>query len=138
MTRRGPSAEKRTRNTTRVLKVWSPNLDISTIPDDLLHAESARRRRAAQVEPPRPQVRRPCVFCLELFGAREMRRHRPVCPKRNQTAEMARPGWTLGVALDPTRLKHEAYRYWQSRPVGERLAAVWDATEAAYSIRKVE
>ena len=27
----------------------------------------------------------------------------------------------------------ETYRYWQSRPVGERLTAVWDASEAAYA-----
>ena len=31
--------------------------------------------------------------------------------------------------------KAEVYRYWQSRPVGERLAAVWDATAAAYAFR---
>jgi hypothetical protein len=30
----------------------------------------------------------------------------------------------------------ENYRYWQSRPIGERLAAVCEVTEAAYSIRK--
>lgn len=27
------------------------------------------------------------------------------------------------------------YRYWQSRPIGERLAAVWDATLAAWSVK---
>jgi hypothetical protein len=27
----------------------------------------------------------------------------------------------------------ETYRYWQSRPVGERLLAVCDLTEAAYA-----
>jgi len=27
------------------------------------------------------------------------------------------------------------YRYWQSRPVAERLAAVWEATRAAWSVR---
>jgi hypothetical protein len=27
----------------------------------------------------------------------------------------------------------ETYRYWQSRPVGERLVAVCELTEAAYS-----
>src|SRR5215469_11696741 len=113
MTRGGLPTTKRTGNTTPPLKVWSPDLDLSTIPDHILHAESARRRRAAQVEPPRPQVRRPCAFCLELFGARELRRHRPVCPKRNQMTEIARPGWTLGVANDPNKLKRDVYRYWQ-------------------------
>ena len=27
----------------------------------------------------------------------------------------------------------ETYRYWQSLPVGERLSAVWDVSEAAYA-----
>jgi hypothetical protein len=27
------------------------------------------------------------------------------------------------------------YRYWQSRPAGERLAAVWEATLAAWSAK---
>ncbi|MGA8109967.1 MAG: hypothetical protein WB974_11055, partial [Acidobacteriaceae bacterium] len=31
--------------------------------------------------------------------------------------------------------KAEIYRYWQSRPVGERLDAVWDATLAAWSLK---
>jgi len=29
----------------------------------------------------------------------------------------------------------ETYRYWQSRPAGERLAAVWEATLAAWSVK---
>jgi 2-oxoglutarate dehydrogenase complex dehydrogenase (E1) component-like enzyme len=29
----------------------------------------------------------------------------------------------------------ETYRYWQSRSAGERLAAVWDATLAAWSVK---
>jgi hypothetical protein len=27
----------------------------------------------------------------------------------------------------------ESYHYWQSLPVGERLAAVWEVSEAAYA-----
>lgn len=27
----------------------------------------------------------------------------------------------------------ESYRYWQSLPIGDRLSAVWDVSEAAYS-----
>ena len=27
----------------------------------------------------------------------------------------------------------ETYRYWQSLPIGDRLSAVWDVSEAAYS-----
>ena len=29
----------------------------------------------------------------------------------------------------------EVYRYWQSRPAAERLAAVWEATLAAYAFK---
>lgn len=29
----------------------------------------------------------------------------------------------------------ETYRYWQSRSPGERLAAVWEATLAAWSVK---
>jgi len=66
-----------------------------------------------------------------------MRKHRPVFPKREQ-ATPVRPGWTLAVVHDPKEIEHETYRYWQSRTAGERLAGVWEATEAAYSIRTVE
>lgn len=31
--------------------------------------------------------------------------------------------------------KAEVYRYWQGRSIGERLAAVWDATAAAYAFK---
>jgi hypothetical protein len=31
----------------------------------------------------------------------------------------------------------ENYRYWQSIPVGERLAAVCELSESAYAIREV-
>jgi hypothetical protein len=33
--------------------------------------------------------------------------------------------------------KAEVYRYWRSRPMGERLAAVWDATAAAYAFKGI-
>lgn len=118
--------------------VWSPGFDISTVPDEILHRESARRRRAAQAEPPRAPIRRACEFCFELFGAREMRKHRPRCPNRDRASYTPRPGWKLEVGADPKRMQRDVYRYWQSRPIAERLAAVWDVTQAAYSIRRVE
>lgn len=34
--------------------------------------------------------------------------------------------------------KAEVYRYWQSRPIGDPLAAVWDATIVAYSLMGVQ
>ena len=33
--------------------------------------------------------------------------------------------------------KAEVYRYWRSRPAGERLAAVWEATAAAYAFKGI-
>jgi len=33
---------------------------------------------------------------------------------------------------EPQQQQAETYRYWQSLPVGERLSAVWDVSEAAY------
>lgn len=34
---------------------------------------------------------------------------------------------------DPVQQQQETYRYWQGRSVGDRLTAVWDASEAAYA-----
>jgi hypothetical protein len=34
---------------------------------------------------------------------------------------------------DSKRQELETYLYWQSLPVGDRLSAVWDVSEAAYS-----
>jgi hypothetical protein len=40
---------------------------------------------------------------------------------------------TIRRFVDPARQQMEAYRYWQSLPLGDRLSAVWDVSEAAYS-----
>lgn len=34
---------------------------------------------------------------------------------------------------DTEQQQVETYLYWQSLPVGDRLSAVWDVSEAAYS-----
>ena len=34
---------------------------------------------------------------------------------------------------DAERQQRETYLYWQSLPIGDRLSAVWDVSEAAYS-----
>jgi hypothetical protein len=34
---------------------------------------------------------------------------------------------------DPREQEQATLRYWQSLPLGDRLTAVWDASEAAYS-----
>ena len=35
--------------------------------------------------------------------------------------------------ITPEQQQLETYRYWQSLPIGDRLSAVWEASEAAYS-----
>jgi hypothetical protein len=39
---------------------------------------------------------------------------------------------TIRRVTDPEQQQADTYRYWQSLPIGERLSAVWDASEAAY------
>ena len=39
---------------------------------------------------------------------------------------------TIRRVTDPERQQAETYLYWQSLPIGDRLTAVWDASEAAY------
>jgi hypothetical protein len=40
---------------------------------------------------------------------------------------------TIRRAADPHEQQLETYRYWQILPIGDRLTAVWDASEAAYA-----
>jgi hypothetical protein len=40
---------------------------------------------------------------------------------------------TIRRVTDPEAQEIETYHYWQSRPVGERLIAVCELTEAAYA-----
>jgi hypothetical protein len=40
---------------------------------------------------------------------------------------------TIRRVTDPEQQDAETYRYWQSRPVGERLLAVCELSEAAYA-----
>jgi hypothetical protein len=40
---------------------------------------------------------------------------------------------TIRRVSDPEEQRVETYRYWQNLSVGERLSAVWDASEAAYA-----
>jgi len=40
---------------------------------------------------------------------------------------------TIRRVVDLEEQQLETYRYWQSQPVGVRLSAVWDASEAAYA-----
>lgn len=114
---------------------WSPAFDISTVPDGVLLRESARRLRARQAVAPRAKVLRQCSHCLQAFGARELRRHLPTCPNRKKQAP-TRLGWTVRKAVDAIDQDLRAYRYWQSLPLGDRILATWELTEAAYSIKR--
>ena len=40
---------------------------------------------------------------------------------------------TIRRVTDPVEQQAKTYRYWQSLPIGDRLSAVWDASEAAYA-----
>ncbi len=39
---------------------------------------------------------------------------------------------TIRRVVDVEEQQRETYRYWQSQPLGVRLSAVWDVSEAAY------
>ena len=40
---------------------------------------------------------------------------------------------TVHRVTNPEQQEAETYGYWQSLTIGERLSAVWDASEAAYA-----
>jgi hypothetical protein len=42
---------------------------------------------------------------------------------------------TIRIAPDPEQQRRETYLYWQSRPVGERLAAVCEVSTTAYALK---
>ena len=67
---------------------WSAGFDLSTIPDDVLASEWARRRGAKRrtfgAGTGRPKILRTCDNCGMEAGTAEMRRH--VCPARRRTA----------------------------------------------------
>lgn len=109
--------------------------DIRTVPDDILFAESARRMRARQKTPPRAEVLRPCPKCGQPYGARKLRVHLPGCTGTAVTNP--NPNRIIRKIINRDDQEAENYRYWQSLPIGERLAAVCEVTEAAYSIQKI-
>ena len=63
---------------------YNPKLDMSSIPDDILYAEVGRRRVAKRPEGVggRPKVLHECPHCAREFGARDLRKHMPRCPRR--------------------------------------------------------
>lgn len=106
-----------------------------TVPDEVLFAESARRMRERQKSPPRAEVLRPCPKCGEPYGARKLRAHMPACT--GTTGANQNPNRMIRKIINLQDQEAENYRYWQSLPIGDRLAAVCEVTEAAYSLQKV-
>jgi hypothetical protein len=72
--RKGPRLPKRPIDISK----W----DLSAVPDEVIIAEAGRRRRAMAAN--RPKVMHPCKHCGKLFGAAEVRKHWPVCPKNRK------------------------------------------------------
>ena len=64
---------------------YTPTLDMSTIPDEVLYAEVGRRRVAKRPEGVggRPKVLKECPHCGKDFGARDLRKHVARCPRRH-------------------------------------------------------
>ena len=56
-------------------------LILCEVPDAQIIAEAGRRR---QKMGHRPKVPTPCKHCGKLFGAAEVRKHWPVCPKNRK------------------------------------------------------
>ena len=52
-----------------------------------------------------PKVPRPCRYCQKEFGAREMRKHRPQCPKNPRVLRAARQAMVAKTAKYPARGK---------------------------------
>jgi len=113
---------------------WTKRFDMGTVPDEVLFAESARRMRARQKTPPRAEVLRPCPKCGVPYGARKLRAHIPGCTGTALTK--GNPNRMIRKITNLEDQDAENYRYWQGLPIGERLVAVCEVTEAAYSIQK--
>jgi hypothetical protein len=47
-------------------------------------SEWFRRDLAARKRRPRAKIKRPCPHCNRPFGARDLKAHKPRCPKREQ------------------------------------------------------
>ena len=62
------------------MRKWTPDIDPTTIPDEVLKAERARRNSAKRTAygagSGRPSVMRPCPKCGTEYSAVEMRKHR--------------------------------------------------------------
>lgn len=118
------------------MTIWTTEFDISSIPDEILLAESARRMRARQVIPPRAKVLRQCPKCGDAYGTSELRKHIPRCVPTVKTLER-NPYRMIRVVSSVEDQEVENYRYWQSLPIDERLSAVAEVSKSAYALKGV-
>jgi endogenous inhibitor of DNA gyrase (YacG/DUF329 family) len=51
------------------------------IPPKLIRLAAGKLNRSKRTAAPNPKILTPCPHCGELRGVRELRAHRPVCPK---------------------------------------------------------
>jgi hypothetical protein len=56
-----------------------------------------RRNRASRKHQPRAKVKRPCQHCSRMFGARDLRAHVPVCPKKPKKLRLRGATTTKGA-----------------------------------------
>lgn len=67
------------------MKPWTPDIDLSTVPDEVILSEAGRRQNARRkargggIGGGRPKVLKRCPNCRRKFGVAEMRKHRPEC-----------------------------------------------------------
>lgn len=62
---------------------WKPTWDLTTIPDPEFNSERGRRLAEQRSTPAVPKKLRPCPYCAEEFGARDLRVHIPRCPQKS-------------------------------------------------------
>jgi len=69
---------------------WKESWELPSIPDEVFWPEVGRRR--GQTGGGKPKTLRPCEFCGEQFGARDMQYHLPRCPKRPNSTKAKTKG----------------------------------------------
>jgi len=80
---------------------WTPDIDLSTIPDAVLYAEAGRRARA-KVAPEnisraggRPKKLSRCPNCRLRFGVAEMRKHKLGCLRSGANTGQSPPSVSI-------------------------------------------
>lgn len=79
----------------------------------------------------RPQIRNACAQTIIHQG--EMRNASLASRSSSPVSAHLNTNRTIRRVAGAEQQQAEAYRYWQSLPVGARLSAVWDVSAAAYA-----